>query len=445
MHALRVLVAAMAVALLAPALAGAQAYPKPGDPNTGPSPTRGTADTLHVCKRGCDYRRIQAAVNDADGKDTIKIHPGRYSEGVKIFGKRYDGLKVIGKPKRPSRVKLDGKGLRGAAAQNAFFVNKADGVTINGIHARRYKANCFFVTNANGYLLTNLVGEQCGNYGMYAFNSKGGEMSHSEAYYNPDSGFYVGQTPPQRGRKKRTILKDVDSWGNVLGFSGTNMRYVTITKSRFYNNGAGIVPNALSSEKFPPPDENVISNNEVFWNNFNFYAGAPFDIPKSSAADLPYPVGIGVLLFGSQDTLVERNKFYGNYLGGFAEIQAVQLAGNADPKLNEASILRNNVVRNNVFGKGGNDLNGRDMVYDGSGTGNCFQDNVVLSPNLPEDNSTFAPCPGPAQNTFNQAALIEAISFASGSPDDPASFEAKWIKHPHAAKAGFKPLEHWTK
>ena len=445
MHALRVLVAAMAVALLVPALAAGQTYPKPGDPNTGPSPTRGKADTLHVCKRGCDYRRIQAAVKDADGKDTIKIQPGRYREGVRIFGKRYDGLKVIGKPRRPGRVKLDGKGLRGAAAQNAFFVNEADRVTISGIHARRYKANCFFVTNANGYLLTHLVGERCGNYGMYAFNSKGGEMSHSEAYYNPDSGFYVGQTPPQRGRKKRTILKDVDSWGNVLGFSGTNMRYVTITKSRFYNNGAGIVPNALSSERFPPPDENVIANNQVFWNNFNFYAGAPFDIPKSSAADIPYPVGVGILLFGSQDTVVESNRLYGNYLAGFAEIQAVQLAGNPDPKLNEASILRNNVVRGNVFGKGGNDLNGRDMVYDGSGTGNCFEDNVVLSPNVPADNSTFAPCPGPAQNSFNQAALLEALGFAAGSPDDPSSFEAKWIKHPHAAKRGLEPLEHWTR
>jgi len=277
------------------------------------------------------------------------------------------------------------------------------------------------------------------------FNSKGGEMSHSEAYFNPDSGFYVGQTPPQRGRKKRTILKDLDSWGNVLGFSGTNMRYVTITRSRFYNNGAGIVPNALASERFPPPEGNVIANNEVFWNNFNFYAGGPFRIPDPSSAGLPYPIGLGILLFGSQDTLVERNRIYGNYLAGLAEIQAVQLAGNPDPKLNEASILRNNVVRGNLFGKGGADLNGRDMVYDGSGTGNCFQDNVVLSPNVPADNSTFAPCPGPAQNTFNQAALVEAIGFAVGDPDEPSTFEAKWIKHPHAPKPGYRPLEHWTR
>ena len=92
----------------------------------------------------------------------------------------------------------------------------------------------------DGYTLSNLgLPSAVGVYGVYAFNSKGGEMSDSEAYYNSDSGFYVGQTPPQKGKKKRTIVKNVDSWGNVLGFSGTNMRYVTITKSRWYNNGAG--------------------------------------------------------------------------------------------------------------------------------------------------------------------------------------------------------------
>ena len=52
---------------------------------------------------------------------------------------------------------------------------------------------------------------------------------------------------PRSGRSSRTSK----AWGNVLGFSGTNMRYMTITKSRWFNNGAGIVPNALDSEKLP--------------------------------------------------------------------------------------------------------------------------------------------------------------------------------------------------
>ena len=217
-----------------------------------------------------------------------------------------------------------------------MLINNSDDVTVQGFHARNYKANCFFATNLQDYVLDRLVAERCGVYGVYAFNSKGGRMTNSEAYYNPDSGFYVGQTPPQKGRKKRTLVKNVTSWGNVLGFSGTNMRYTTITKSRWYNNGTGIVPNTLDSEKYYPPTENVIADNDVFWNNWNFYWGAPFKIPGLSAADIPYPIGVGILLFGSQKTVVERNRISGNYLTGFVEVPAVQLTGNSDPKKNEA-------------------------------------------------------------------------------------------------------------
>ncbi|HZC13842.1 MAG TPA: right-handed parallel beta-helix repeat-containing protein [Thermoleophilaceae bacterium] len=439
MHKLRAIAAVVTAFLLVPAAASAQ-YPEPKDPGKGPA-ARGKGRTLTVCKKGCRYRKIQRAVKAATGKDTIKVRRGRYREGVNIVGRRYDGLKLIGDSRRPGRVVLDGKGLRGAAAQNAVFVNSADGVVVRGFHARRYKANCFFHANVVGYVLDRLVAERCGAYGIFAFNSKGGRMTNSEAYYNNDAGFYVGQTPPQRGKKRRTLVRNVEAWGNVLGFSGTNMRYVTITKSRWYNNGSGIVPNALDTEKYPPPQENVISNNDVFWNNLNFYYGAPFEIPADSSAGFAFPIGVGILLFGSQDTVVEGNRISGHYLSGLGAVPALQLAGHDDPDIAEAANLRNNTVRGNDFGPRG-DLNGRDLVYDGSGTGNCFEGNTLRSPNVPGDNGTFAACPGPARNTPNPGALAEALSWVTdGSKDDPVTFEKHWIKHPHPARKGVKPLE----
>ena len=107
-------------------------------------------------------------------------------------------------------------------------------------------------------------------------------------------------------------------------------------------------------------------------------------------------------------------------------------------------MLRNNTVRGNDFGAG-NDLNNRDMVYDGSGTGNCFADNTLRSPNLPESNATFAPCPGPAQNAEDPAVLGTALSWAvGGDPAQPATFEAFWVKHPHPKRKGVSPLERYT-
>src|SRR5215213_1739050 len=379
MHRSHVLVAVVAAAMLVvPAGALAQDYPPPKDPGNQSGKSRGKGRTLTVCKKGCGYRTIQKAIDAATGKDTIRVKKGRYHEGIQIVGSRYNGLKLIGDAKHPKRVLIEGKGLKGGDAQNAVLINNSDDVTVDG---------------------------------FYAFNSKGGKMLNSEAYYNPDSGFYVGQTPPQAGRKKRTLVKNVTSWGNVLGFSGTNMRYTTITKSRWFNNGAGIVPNMLTSEKFWPPTGNVISNNDVFWNNFNFYPAAPFKVPQISAADLPYPVGVGILLYGSQDTLVVGNKISGNYLAGLSEIPAVHLLGDKNPKVAAAAVLRGNGVRQNEFGAGG-DLNGRDIAYDGSGSGNCFSGNTVRSPTVPADGSTLVEC-GTA-NVVAPNALSEIITMGLG-------------------------------
>ena len=39
-----------------------------------------------------------------------------------------------------------------------------------------------------------------------------------------------------------TIVDNVEAYNNVLGWSGTNMRYTTIRNSEWFNNGLGIVP-----------------------------------------------------------------------------------------------------------------------------------------------------------------------------------------------------------
>ena len=185
----------VAVALLAPAAASAQTYPEPKDPGKVQSKPKGPHHTFTVCKKKgkCDFRTIQKAVNKAKAGDTIRVRNGVYREAVSITGKKKRYLKVIGNPKKPRKVLLRARGNM----QNGFFVSGADEVTINGFMTRGYKANGFFVVNVNGYTLNHLVARQTGVYGLYAFNSIGGRMLNSEAFYVNDGAFYIGQTPPQ--------------------------------------------------------------------------------------------------------------------------------------------------------------------------------------------------------------------------------------------------------
>jgi hypothetical protein len=412
-----------AAALLAPAAAAAQDYPEPKQPGPVEARPKGPFETHTVCKRDCDFRSIQKAVNAADAGDTVRVRPGVYREAVRISGRGKRYLKLIGNPRRPGRVVLDGRG-RG---QNGVAVTNADEVTVNGFKARRYRSNGFYFNTVNGYTMTNLIAERTGVYGIFAFNAIGGRITKSEASEVSDGAFYIGQTPPQ-DRPKQTIVRNIEAHSSVLGFSASNMRYVTITKSRFYNNAVGIAPNALDNEQFPPNEHNVIVDNEIFWNNFNFHEGnPPFAPPPPDATAAVAPIGTGILLIGGRDHRIENNRIYGNWLAGIAALDGI-----LSPEVPEAVPLVGTVVRGNQFGLGGRDLNGRDLVYDGSGSDNCFSlEGVGVT--FPEDRSTFANCSGP--NGLNSAVRATMLGWAG------AGAVPNWIRHPHAPKRGLEPLE----
>jgi hypothetical protein len=424
--------AAATAALLIPATALAQdppapSYPEPADPGKVTPEPKGKGKTLTVCKKkSCKYRTIQKAVNKAKAGDTVKVKNGTYKEAVQIKGAKKSYLTLVGNPKKPAKVVLEGKGGK----QNGVFVDGADEVTVRGFKAQHYGANGFFFVNVVGYTARDLIAARTGVYGVYAFNSKGGTMRDSEAYYVNDAGFYIGQTPAQQ-KPIRSIVTNIESWGNPLGWSGTNMRYVTITKSRFYNNAAGIVPNALDSEKFPPAEDNEIVDNDIFWNNFNFHAGAPFDVREEGTAAL-VPVGTGILLLGGRRNTVQDNRIYGNWQVGVALVEGLLLA---EPENQDARALVGNEVLGNQFGLGGADLNGRDIAYDGNGTENCFGANAGVTVTLPAGSSTLAACPFAGANAFNAAAQGEMLGLAGEAG------VAKQIRHPHAPKEGFEPLE----
>jgi len=189
------------------------------------------------------------------------------------------------------------------------------------------------------------------------------------------------------------------------------------------------VPNALDSEKFPPAEDNVIRGNEIFWNNFNFHEGVPSK-PKSSGVVPLVPIGTGLLLLGGRRNLVEDNRVYGNYAMGVAAVEAILLEENP-----QARALIGNVVRDNAFGLEGTDLNGRDLAYDGNCTANCFGPNSGVAVTIPASGSTLSPCPFDGANAFSAAAQAEMVSFTGKAA------VAAWIKHPHAPKPGYTPLE----
>jgi uncharacterized protein YgiB involved in biofilm formation len=433
MHPRRIIPVATAAAIALgamPAVAGAQGqnYPPPENPSTKSTKPKGPFKTLKVGKKQ-KYKTIQSAVNAAKPGDTVKVSRGTYKESVKVSGSKKRFIKIIGDVKDPQKVVLEGSNK----LANGVQISSANGVTVRGLKARRYRANGFFAVNVNGYVMDRLIAELPGTYGLYAFNSTGGSMTNSISYKAADGSYYVGQTPEQT-KPIRTIIRNVVGWGSVLGYSGTNSRYVTITNSKFFNNAVGLAPNTLDSEKFPPNESNVFTNNDVFWNNFDVYRGKP-PFKSNRAEEFVYPPGTGFFLLSGRDNLINKNRIYGNHLVGLGIAQNPFLKA----EFADAIDLQRNRIEGNAFGKNGTDLNARDTVYSTNGESNCFSGNVGMNVTIPADPSFFPACPFQGKNPANDEGLIAFAGWATGKTP---TYLENWQPKPHAAGAnGIVPID----
>ena len=404
------------------------------------------AETVEVCKHGCEFRTIQDAV-DATGKNaTINVKPGTYKEGVVVSGKKHDGLTIQGTKKNPKKVVLEGKDK----FNNGIEGDRVNGLRVLNMTAQNYTANGFFFHGegskpCDGYLMKNLVASFNRAYGLFAFNCIGGRMTKSTGFGQGDSAFYVGETPFQT-KPKTTKLDHLDAHENVLGYSGTNSKYVKITQSDFYNNGVGVVPNTLDSERFEPTASGVIENNNIFWNNFNYFL--PNSRVKTVSNGLgqlgdltiQFPTGIGIVLLGADGWLVQNNQIFGNFKAGAWTI--------SDP-FNEGddAINLNNQFVDNQMGRNGTDTNAVDFFNDGSGGANCFSGNVssTFDPGDAPNSALYPGCPAapaPATGTGTSAADSQQFGDVASyvTTDPPENQECSWVKHDHPPFEGFKPL-----
>ncbi|WP_192498283.1 right-handed parallel beta-helix repeat-containing protein [Halorussus halophilus] len=230
-----------------------------------------------------DYETIQAAVDDARAGDLLLVEPGVYRETVMI---RTPRITLRGTDR--NRTILDGEFER-----NIGVCAEADGVAIENLTARHYRANGFYWSHATGFRGSYLTAYNNGSYGIYAIDSVDGRFEHSYASGHPDSGFYIGHRHPFHA-----IVTDVIAENNAWGYSGTSAGGdLTIRDSVWRNNMAGIVPNTLSDGEPPQHDARIVGN-EVADNNNE-------DAP---AIRTTYPAfGTGILLWGGKRNLVANN------------------------------------------------------------------------------------------------------------------------------------------
>jgi hypothetical protein len=498
--------AVLALAVLAiAALSAPQALASgSGAAQASKSKKKQKSKVFEVCRHGCKYRTIQKAVFAAGSfkakkknkkvKAYVKVKPGKYVEGVVLDGslkkKNYDGLTIMGTKSNPRKTILEGKNAKGelGPAQNGIEGVDVDGVVLKNMWARNYESNGFFIhadthsgQHCKGYTMDNLLASGNRSYGLFAKGCLGGKMINSAGFHQGDSAYYVGETPcdktnftvhgleprPCQKKPQWTLLKNDESYENVLGYSGTNSKYVRIVESDFYNNGAGIVPNTLDSEGYEPNGWNVFEKNNVFWNNYNYFLAASSfktvsgGLGKVGSVTVNYPTGVGIILFGGDTNVVKQNNVFGNYKWGVASFSGpgeVYVANEGDDAKNV-----NNQILENAMGREGADPNGEyDFWNDATGGGNCWGGNTPGASFAPGNGSVplsqiYPSCPQPAveydiPSSLNLGAGLQLnlaeesdpttiLGYAGSSP--PQTQQCTWVRRvaEHPAFEGFKPVE----
>ncbi len=307
---------------------------------------------------------IQDAVDAARPGATILVHAGEYPEEVVIDK---PGLRIIGVPADGRRPVLANPG----DLDCAFMVlDGGDGVVIRNFVVRGYLENGIYLDGVDGYRLSRILAEDNGEYGLYPVRSTDGIMEHSVATGHADAGFYVGQGTD-------AVMRHNEAFGNVIGIEVSTASRVRVVDNVAHDNSTGILVVLQPGLEVKTAAEIRIRRNQVRDNNLEGFAG-------HGLAHFA-PPGAGILVIGADHVWVDDNAVTGNDYVAIGVANSGLLAELAGIPLDVEPFPEDLRVAGNIaLGAGGPPPSealppGADLLWDGTGTGNCWTDNVYDS------------------------------------------------------------------
>jgi parallel beta-helix repeat protein len=310
---------------------------------------------------------IQAAVNAVPANSVIHIQPGTYNESITVSK---SGITIMG------LTDPSGAGViinnPGDEEDGIMVTDAGDGFVLKNVTIQNFEENGVFLVRVDGFVLSHVTTINDGEYGLFPVLSTNGVIEHCTASGHTDTGIYVGQST-------NVEMNFNTAFGNVNGLEIENCTNVSATKNHCYDNVCGILSVLLPGLRVKTSSNIVISQNQVHDNNhINFSEPGGFEYFV--------PVGSGILVVGTDNTLVQENKVRNNNFVGIAVVSTLAIGAitglppeafaDIEPNPDGARIINNNLFENGFAPPVGLPLPGVDLLWDGSGNGNCWKGNL---------------------------------------------------------------------
>jgi parallel beta-helix repeat protein len=329
----------------------------PTSPTAAPDADRAEISAALVPAGGSIQNAIDAAAPGA----IIRISAGTYHEALTIVTPR---LTLVGL----GQVVIENPGT---AEDGIVVADAGDGFALVNVTVSGFEENGVKLEHVNGFVLLNVRAENDGEYGIFPVFSSHGVIVHCAASGHSDTGIYVGQSD-------HIVVADNVASANVNGLEIENSSDVLVANNESFDNVAGILVVLLPGLDVKTSSTILVRGNRVHDNNHpNFATPGEFESFV--------PTGSGILIVGTDATTVSGNTVTGNQFTGIAVGSSLLLGALAGlPPEAFADIEPNpdraRIVRNVVTGNGGASpipfLPAVDLLWDGSGTGNCWRGNT---------------------------------------------------------------------
>jgi nitrous oxidase accessory protein NosD len=259
--------------------------------------------TLHVVRSG---QSIQKAVNAAKPGDTVLVTAGTYHESVKVTTSgltlRGAGSATVIRPgtqKASDNCAQHGSGICLVGTKNHPVRN----VTVTGLKVTGFSRAGLFATDTDRLTVRKVTAVRNGLWGIAEERSVRTRLRQNTARDNGDAGLFLANTiTTEQGATDTagTLVEGNRLEGNRIGVTVRRLRNLVVTRNTVSGNCAGVF--VVGDENKPRAGALSVRDNIVTSNNKY--------CPKT--ARLPFLQGSGIVLTGTENTLVAGNTVTGN-------------------------------------------------------------------------------------------------------------------------------------